>query len=41
MEAAAPRVSHSSRLLQEYLNQDVVAREMSIARFMRGMTLLS
>ncbi len=40
MEAAAPKVSHSSQLLQEYLNQDVVAREMSIARFMRGMTLL-
>ncbi|HEX8434877.1 serine/threonine-protein kinase [Archangium sp.] len=34
-------MSHSSQLLQEYLDQDVVAREMSIARFMRGMTLLS
>ena len=41
MEAAAPKVSHSSRLLQDYLNQDVIPREMSIARFMRGMTLLS
>jgi serine/threonine-protein kinase len=41
MEAAAPRVSHSARLLQEYLDQDVVPREMSIARFMRGMTVLS
>ncbi|KFA87197.1 serine/threonine-protein kinase [Archangium violaceum] len=41
MEAAAPRASHSARLLQEYLDQDVVPREMSIARFMRAMTLLS
>ncbi|MFL5356567.1 serine/threonine-protein kinase [Archangium sp.] len=41
MEAAAPRVPHSARLLQEYLDQDVVPREMAIARFMRGMTLLS
>jgi serine/threonine-protein kinase len=41
MEAAAPRASHSARLLQEYLDQDVVPREMSIARFMRGMNLLS
>ncbi|QRN98709.1 serine/threonine protein kinase [Archangium violaceum] len=40
MEAAPPRVSHSSRLLQEYLNQDVVPREMAIARFLRGMMVL-
>ncbi|MCY1082070.1 serine/threonine-protein kinase [Archangium lansingense] len=40
MEAAAPRVPHSARLLQEYLDQDVVPREMAIARFMRGMMLL-
>jgi serine/threonine protein kinase len=40
MEAAAPRVPHSARLLQEYLDQDVVPREMSIARFMRGMMVL-
>ncbi len=40
MQVAAPRVSHSARLLQEYLDQDVVPREMSIARFMRGMMVL-
>jgi serine/threonine-protein kinase len=40
MDAAAPRVPHSTRLLQDYLNQDVVSREMSIARFMRGMMVL-
>lgn len=40
MDAAAPRVPHSTRLLQDYLNQDVVSREMSIARFMCGMMVL-
>ncbi|QRK09805.1 serine/threonine protein kinase [Archangium violaceum] len=40
MEAAAPRVPHPARLLQEYLDQDVVPREMAIARFMRGMMVL-
>ncbi|WNG50798.1 serine/threonine protein kinase [Archangium minus] len=40
MEAAAARVPHSARLLQEYLDQDVVPREMAIARFMRGMMVL-
>jgi serine/threonine-protein kinase len=40
MNAAAPRVSHSAQLLREYLNQDVVARELSIARFMRGVMVL-
>ncbi|WP_309896433.1 serine/threonine-protein kinase [Archangium sp.] len=40
MQAAAPHVSHSSRLLQDYLNQDVIPRELSIARFMRGMMVL-
>jgi eukaryotic-like serine/threonine-protein kinase len=40
MQATAPQVSRSARLLQEYLEQDVVSREMSIARFMRGMMLL-
>ncbi|HEX8820945.1 MAG TPA: serine/threonine-protein kinase [Archangium sp.] len=40
MEAPAPQASHSSRLLQDYLNQDVIPREMSIARFMRGMMVL-
>ncbi|PTL81368.1 serine/threonine-protein kinase [Vitiosangium sp. GDMCC 1.1324] len=40
MEAAAPRVPHSARLLQEFLDQDVVPREMTIARFMRGMMVL-
>ena len=33
-------VSHSVGLLQEYLAQDVVPREMTIARFMRGMMVL-
>jgi serine/threonine-protein kinase len=36
MQAAPPQVPHSARLLQEYLEQDVVSREMSIARFMTG-----
>jgi hypothetical protein len=40
MQATAPQVSHSARLLQEYLEQDIVPREMSIARFMRGVMLL-
>jgi serine/threonine-protein kinase len=40
MQAAPPQVPHSARLLQEYLEQDVVPRETSIARFMRGMMLL-
>lgn len=40
MQAASPRVSHSARLLQEFLDQDVVPREMTIARFMRGMMAL-
>ncbi|ATB28868.1 serine/threonine-protein kinase [Melittangium boletus] len=34
-------VSHSAGLLREYLDQDVVPREMSIARFMRGMVSMS
>jgi serine/threonine-protein kinase len=40
MKAASPQVPHSARLLQEYLEQDVVPRETSIARFMRGMMVL-
>ena len=40
MPATPSQVSHSARLLQEYLEQDVVPRETSIARFMRGMMLL-
>jgi len=40
MQAAPSQVPHSSRLLQEYLKQDVVPRETSIARFMRGMMVL-
>jgi len=32
--------SHSARLLQEFLDQDVVPREMSIARFMCGLMSL-
>jgi serine/threonine-protein kinase len=41
MQAAAPRAARSSQLLQEYLAQDVVPREVSIARFMRGMVSFS
>jgi eukaryotic-like serine/threonine-protein kinase len=41
MDAVAPPVSHSTGLLQQYLDQDVVPREMSIARFMRGMVSAS
>lgn len=37
MEVTPPPVPQSSRLLQEYLDKDVVPREMSIARFMRGL----
>ncbi len=40
MDAAAPRVSHSARLLQDALNEDVVPREISIARFLGGMMVL-
>ncbi|HYI02155.1 serine/threonine-protein kinase, partial [Hyalangium sp.] len=40
MQAAPPQVSHSARLLQDFLDQDVVPRETSIARFMRGMMVL-
>ena len=40
MQATLPQVSHSARLLQEYLEQDIVPRETSIARFMRGMMVL-
>ncbi|EPX61436.1 Serine/threonine protein kinase PrkC, regulator of stationary phase [Cystobacter fuscus DSM 2262] len=41
MQAAVPRAARSSQLLQEYLAQDVVPREVSIARFMRGMVSFS
>lgn len=40
MPATPPQASQSARLLQEYLEQDVVPRETSIARFMRGMMAL-
>lgn len=40
MPATRSQASHSARLLQEYLEQDVVPRELSIARFMRGMMAL-
>ena len=35
---AAPADSLSTRMLQDYLRQDIIPRETSIARFMRGMT---
>jgi len=37
--SAAPADSLSTRMLQDYLRQDIIPRETSIARFMRGMTL--
>jgi len=40
MQAPPAQVPHAARLLQEYLKQDVVPREKSIARFMRGMMFL-
>jgi serine/threonine-protein kinase len=40
MPATSSQATQSARLLQEYLEQDVVPRETSIARFMRGMMLL-
>ena len=40
MTAAASASPRSSQMLQEYLDQDIVPREMSIARFMRGMVLV-
>jgi serine/threonine-protein kinase len=40
MDATAPKVPLSERLLQESLLQDAVPREMSVARFMRGMMVL-
>ncbi len=38
--APVPAVPQSARLLQEYLDKDVVPREMSIARFMRGLMIV-
>ena len=35
--APVPPVPQSARMLQEFLDKDVVPREMSIARFMRGL----
>ena len=40
MDVAAPQAPLSDRLLQDYLRQDVISREASIARFMCGMTAL-
>ncbi|MFL5347444.1 MAG: serine/threonine-protein kinase [Hyalangium sp.] len=40
MPAATP-LSHSSRMLQEYLEQDVIPREASIARFLCGLGIIS
>ena len=40
MSAVPTSPPHSTRLLQEYLNEDVVEREASVARYMCGMMVL-
>jgi len=41
MEVTAPTVPLTGQMLQEHLRQDALPREISIARFLRGVALLS